>query len=215
MLVFTLIFGSFMKISTGDIPYPVFVYAGLLPWIYFSGAIANSGNSLLSNGHLVSKIYFPRLILPSAAILPGLVDFAIGTLLLILLMAYYHMSCTWPMMFLPLLMMFIVVLALAVGTIMSALTIVYRDMRHALPLLIQLWMFLTPVIYPSRVVPEQWQWLVSLNPVAGIIENFRALLFGIPVNWAHLGLSVGVTLALLVCAGGLFIRMEKYLADYL
>jgi lipopolysaccharide transport system permease protein len=215
MLIFTLIFNSFMKVPTGDIPYPVFVYAGLLPWTYFSNAVSNSANSLLSNAHLVSKIYFPRLILPGAAVLSGLVDFAIGALLFVLLMVYYDLSFTWHMMFLPLLMVFTAMLALAVGTIMSALNMVYRDVGYALPRLIQLWMFLTPVIYPSRVVPQQWQWLVELNPIAGIIENFRALLFGTPVSWSHLGISAGITLVLLVCAGGLFVRMEKYLADYL
>ncbi len=215
MLVFTLIFNTFVKLTTGNIPYPVFVYAGLLPWTYFSNAISNGGNSLLINAQLVSKVYFPRVILPGVAVLSGLVDFAIGALLLILLMAYYKLTFTWHIILLPLLMVLTAVLALAVGTIMAALNIVYRDVRHALPLLIQLWMFLTPVIYPSAVVPTHWQWIVTLNPIAGIIENLRAVLFGTPFSWPHLGVSVVITMALLLCATGLFVRMEKYLADHL
>lgn len=216
MLVYTLVFSVFLKLpGSGAVPYAVFVYTGLLPWTYFANAISQSSNSLGLNSGLLSKIYFPRLILPAAATLAGLVDFAVNCTLLLGLMAIYRLPFSWSLLLLPPLMLYTALLAFAVGVNLAALNTVYRDVRQALPFLIQLWMFLTPVIYAREIVPEQWQWLLGLNPMTGVIEAFRAVLIGQPLPWSHLAVSVIITTCLLLSGAYLFSRMEKHLADYL
>jgi lipopolysaccharide transport system permease protein len=210
MLIFTFFFGRLAGIRSGDIPYPIFAYAGLLPWTFFANAITNGGNSLIGSTNLITKVYFPRLLVPAAAVAAGLVDLAIAFLLLFILMFYYHFGLHSVMLLLPLLILLTTILALAVGMWMSALNVKYRDVRYALPFLIQIWMFSSPVIYP---VPPRWRWLLALNPMTGIIEGFRSALFGKPLDWVTLGLSVVITLLLLVCATFAFNRMEKSFAD--
>jgi lipopolysaccharide transport system permease protein len=206
MLVFNLVFGSFMKMSTGGVPYPVFVYSGVLVWSYFSSAASSSGNSLVSGSALVSKVYFPRLYLPAAPVLAGVVDLAIASALLVFLGLYYGIGLTWSLLLVPGVLATAVVLALAVGTLMAALNVVYRDVRHAFPFLLQLWFFSTPIFYSEEVVPERWRWLLSVNPMAGIVEAFRDALFGRPLDWFQVSMSLGVALALLLCAAVVFLR---------
>lgn len=213
MLVFTLLFGKLAGISSDGIPYPMFAYSGLLAWTFFSNAVANSGNSLISNSNLITKIYFPRMLIPGAAVGAGLVDFAIAFVMLIGLMIYYGVAVTWSIISLPLLMLLLTLLALGVGLWMSALNVKYRDIRYAMPFLIQLWMFITPIIYPLRMVPEKWRWLLMLNPLTGIVEGFRSALFGREWEWTSLSLSVTITLALVVYASYTFRRMERRFAD--
>ena len=213
MLVFTLFFGHLARVPSDGIPYPLFAYAGLLPWTYFSNAITNSGNSLVGSSNLITKVYFPRMIIPGAAVAAGLVDFAIAFVLLIGLMIYYGVAVTWSIAMLPALVILTALLSLGVGMCASALNVKYRDVRYALPFLIQLWMFATPIIYPSSIVPAKWRWALALNPLAGIIEGYRASLFGREMDWAALGLSSLVTLALLVYSAYAFRRMEKSFAD--
>jgi lipopolysaccharide transport system permease protein len=215
MLIFTLFFGNLAGIGnrTEGIPYPIFAYAGLLIWTFFANAVTNSGNSLVGSANLITKIYFPRMIIPGAAVAAGLVDFAIAFVILCGLMAYYQVALHWSILMLPVLLALTTLLALGVGMWMSALNVKYRDIRYALPFLIQLGMFVSAVIYPSSMVGGKLRTALRLNPVAGIVENFRAALFGRPFDWPALGFSTVITLAVLVYAAYSFRRMERTFAD--
>jgi lipopolysaccharide transport system permease protein len=210
MLIFTFVFGRLVGVKSGGVPYPLFAYAGLLPWMFFANAVTNSGNSLIGNTNLIKKVYFPRIIIPTAAVGAGLVDLGIGFLLLIALMFYYGIGLHSTLLLLPLLIILLTLLALGVGMWMSALNVKYRDVRYALPFLIQVWFFASPVIYP---VPQQWRWLMALNPMTGIVQGFRSAFFGQPVDWATLGLSAVITLLILVYSTFTFSRMERSFAD--
>ena len=213
MLIFTLFFGRLAKIPSDNVPYPVFAYAGLLGWTFFSNAITNSGNSLVGSANLITKVYFPRMIIPGAAVAAGLVDFVIALIILVLLMIYYGVAVTWSILMFPAVVLLTTLLALAVGMWLSALNVKYRDIRFALPFLVQLWMFVSPVIYPTSLIPEKYRWLLWLNPMTGIIEGYRSSLFNLPFNWIALAISVGMTAILLVYASYSFRRMERSFAD--
>lgn len=214
MVIFSIFFGRLAKIPSDGIPYPVFAYCALLPWQLFAHALTESGNSLVANERLITKVYFPRLVVPLAAVLGGLVDFAIAFLVLLGMMIYYGLSLTGAIVTLPLFLLLAVATALGVGLWLSALNVQYRDVRYTIPFLTQFWLFATPVAYPASLVPESWRPLLGLNPMAGVVEGFRWALLGV----AHapgplLAVSVGVVVALLV--GGLyyFRRMERTFAD--
>ena len=213
MLLFTLFFGKLAGLPSDGIPYPIFAYAGLLPWTFFSNAVTSSGNSLVGSSNLITKVYFPRMIIPGAAVLAGLVDFAIAFVILIGLMFYYHVPLTINLLVLPLLLALTSLLALGFGMWMSGLNVKYRDIRYALPFLIQLWMFASPIIYPASLMPAKWRWVLWINPLTGIIEGYRAALLGRSFDWPSLGISTMITLALLVYSAYSFRRMEKTFAD--
>ncbi len=213
MLIFTLFFGRLAGIKSDGIPYPLFAYAGLLPWTFFSNAITNSGNSLVGSSNLITKVYFPRILIPAASVMAGLVDLFFAFLTMIALMLYYRVPPSLGLLALPVLVLLTAVLALAVGMWMSALNVNYRDVRYALPFLIQLWMFITPIIYPSSMVPAKWQWPTSLNPLSGIVEGYRASLFNLPLGWRALGVSALLTLLALSYSLFTFKRMERKFAD--
>lgn len=213
MLVFSLFFGRLAGVPSDGLPYPLFAFAGLLPWVFFSNAVTNSGNSLIGNANLITKVYFPRLFVPGAAVAAGLVDLIFGLGLLAGLMFYYGYAPSWTLIFLPLFLFLLMVLALAVGLWMAALNVKYRDIRYALPFVIQLWMFVSPVIYPANFIPAKWRWVIWLNPVAGLIEGLRASLFGRPIPWELVGASAGLTLMALIYATLTFRRLEKSFAD--
>ncbi len=213
MLIFTIFFGRLAGVPSDNIPYPIFAYAGLLPWTFFSNAISNSGNSLVGSAHLITKVYFPRMIIPGAAVAAGLVDFFIGLVMLILLMIFYGVMVTWSLLMFPILVLLTTLLALGTGMWLSALNVKYRDVRFALPFLIQLWMFISPIIYPASFLPAKFRWLLSLNPLTGIIEGYRSALFGLPFNWTALAVSAAITLAVLGYASYTFRRLEKSFAD--
>ncbi|HEX8707872.1 MAG TPA: ABC transporter permease [Pyrinomonadaceae bacterium] len=213
MLIFSLIFGKLAGMKSDGVPYPLFAYAGLLPWTFFANAVTNSGNSLIGNANLITKVYFPRMMIPGAAVTAGLVDFAIAFGLLAVLMVYYQVAPTWNLLMLLPLVLLTTLLALSVGMWMSAVNVKYRDIRYTLPFMIQLWFFATPIIYPASLVPERWQWVVALNPMAGVIEGYRAALFGRPTNWRALGFSAVITFAMLVYSAYAFRRMERRFAD--
>jgi lipopolysaccharide transport system permease protein len=214
MLLFTLFFGKLAHIPSDGVPYPIFAYAGLLPWMFFSNAVTNSGNSLVGSANLITKVYFPRMIIPGAAVGAGLVDFAIAFVILIALMIYYQVALTWNLLAVPLLLALTTLLALGVGMWASALNVKYRDIRYALPFLIQLWMFFSPVIYPVSLMPQKWRWILWLNPLSGIIEGFRSALFGVnQFDWTALGISIAMTLGILVYSAYSFRRMERVFAD--
>lgn len=213
MLLFTLFFGKLAGIPSDGIPYPIFAYAGLLPWTFFSNAVTGSGNSLVGSAHLITKVYFPRMIIPAAAVTAGLVDFSIALVILIALMLYYGVAVTWSLAMFPFLLALTTLLALGFGMWISAMNVKYRDIRHALPFLMQLWLFASPIIYPSSLMPEKWRWVLRLNPLTGIIEGFRSSLFGRPFDWTALGLSTVMTFGVLVYSAYNFRRMERVFAD--
>ena len=213
MLIFTLVFNRFVRLDAGPLPYPLFALSGLLLWLFFANAVTNSTYSLVSNSNLITKVYFPRMFIPAASVGAGLVDLGVAFLLLLAMCFYYGVSLSLHSLLLPLIILLMALLALSVGLLSAALTVKYRDLRHALPFIIQLWMFASPVIYPANVVPEKWKWLLTVNPVAGIIEGFRASLTGQPFNWFHLSIAAATTLVLLLCSVYVFRRFEDTFAD--
>src|SRR5947199_1351358 len=214
MIVFSVFFGKLAKMPSDGIPYPVFAYAALLPWQLFAYALSESGNSLISNQGLITKVYFPRLVIPISAVLAGLVDFGIAFAVLLVLMLYYGIMPTAAILLLPLFIVFALVPALAVGLWLSALNVKYRDVRYTIPFLTQFWMFATPVAYPSSLVPEPWRALLGLNPMAGVVEGFRWALLG-KTNPAGPLLMVSVVAVVVMLVGGLiyFRKTESTFAD--
>jgi lipopolysaccharide transport system permease protein len=213
MVVFSVFFGKLAKIPSDGLPYPIFVYAGLLPWTFFANAISSSANSVVGSAHLISKVYFPRLIIPLSSVGSGLVDFAIATVILLLLMVYYGVSLTLNLLLAPILVADVVVTALGVGTCLSALNVAYRDFRYVVPFLVQIWMFATPVVYPATLVPREWQWALYVNPMAGAIEGFRSVFLGRPFDVP--GILISLTFAVIVFAAGIayFEKVERRFAD--
>lgn len=216
MIVFSLFFGHLAKIPSNGVAYPVFVYCGLLPWQLFSFALTESTNSLVTNRQLITKVYFPRLLVPLTPVLAGLVDFAIAFLVLVAMMFFYGIHPSAGVLLLPVFIALTVVTALAVGLWLAALNAKYRDIRYTVPFLTQLWLFLTPIAYPASLVPEKWRLLYGLNPMAGVVEGFRWALLGneaAPGNFFFV--SVAVTFLLFI--GGLyyFRQIESSIADTL
>ena len=213
MVVFTVLFGRLAKVPSEGEPYAIFSYAGLLPWNFFNTAVINSSNSLITSTNLITKVYFPRLLVPTAAVTAALLDLTIASLMLFVIMplygAQFHLTL---LLFIPF-MALTTLVAAAIGMWTSALNVKYRDIRYALPFVMQIWMFLTPVIYPVSFLPPNRQWLLRLNPLSGIIEGFRDAIFGRSLNWAGLGISTAITLMLLAIATIIFHRMEKEFAD--
>ncbi len=214
MVVFTLFFGKLAKVPSDGIPYPIFVYAGLLPWTYFANALSSSGNSLVGSANLITKVYFPRLIIPASASLAGLVDFFIAMSILGVLMIYYQFMPGIGIALLPFLVGLTFLCAVGVGLWLSALNVQYRDIRYAIPFLIQLWMFVSPVIYPVSLVGEKYQWLLALNPMGGVINAFRAsLLDHQPIDWFLLSISSAIIFFMFLSGMYYFRKMEKTFAD--
>jgi lipopolysaccharide transport system permease protein len=213
-LIFTVFLGMLARVpSDRGVAYPVFVYTGLLPWTFFSSAVSSSSASLVGNAQLITKVYFPRMIIPVAAICARLVDFAVAFLIYVGMAIYYHVPVTANILMLPVLILLMTLLALGLGMITSALNVKYRDVGVALPVLIQLWMYVSPVLYPAGLVPASLRRLYDLNPLVGILDNFRASLLGGEFNWYALGASAVATCALLAYAAVAFRRVEKSFAD--
>ena len=213
MLIFTLVFTRFVRLEEGAIPYPLFAYAGLLLWTFFSVSVTSGTGSLISNTSLVTKVYFPRAFIPAAAVGAGLVDFLVGAVPLAALAAYYGVRVTWGLLLAPVFVLLAAATALAVGLISAALTVRYRDLRHALPFLLQLWMFASPVIYPSGLVPARWRWLLAANPLTGVLEGFRAAITGTAFDWPLVAVPAAAAPVLLCVAFYVFRRLEDTFAD--
>jgi lipopolysaccharide transport system permease protein len=214
MVVFTIVFDRFARMPSNGLPYPIFSYAALLPWTYFSKALNQSITSVVGNANLITKVYFPRLLLPVSAVIGGLIDFAIAFVFLLGMMAWYGIVPTWGMVFLPFFILLAMLTALSISAWLSVINVRYRDIGQAIPFLIQLWLFASPVAYPVSVVPEEWRLVYSLNPLAGVIEGFRWALLGSdtpPVGL--LVISTAIVVALLVTGVFFFKRMEKTFAD--
>ena len=214
MVVFSVFFGKLAKLSSEGIPYPVFAYCALLPWHYFAEAMSRSSSSLVGSSNLITKVYFPRLVIPLSSVLSPVVDFVIAFVVLVGMMLYYGMRPTAAIVWLPLFLLLALVTALGVGMWLSALNVQYRDVRYVIPFLTQFWMFATPVAYSSSLVPERWRALYGLNPMAGVVEGFRWALLGTgQTPGPMLAVSVAVVLLLLVSGAFYFRRMEKTFAD--
>jgi len=214
MLVFTLFFGKLAHIPSEGLPYQVFVYAGLLPWMYFAASLQNATNTIVENQRIITKVYFPRLVLPLSAVLSGLVDFAISFSIFAVMMVYYHIRPTIQILWLPSFLLLAVLTAFGVGLWLSALNAIYRDVRYVLPFLVQLWLFASPVIYPPSLMSEKWRWLFGLNPMAGVIEGFRWSLAGRGDPPGRLILvSSGIVLVILLSGLAYFQKMETVIAD--
>jgi lipopolysaccharide transport system permease protein len=213
MLIFTVFFGRLAGVQTGGVPYPLFAFVGLVPWTFFANAVTTSGNSLVGNAHLITKVYFPRLIVPAAAVGAGLVDFALAFVILVGIMAFYGVEPTTHLLMLPAMLALTVLFTMAVGTWLAALNVKYRDVRFALPFLIQLWLFVSSVILPSSAVPGKWRSLLILNPVSAVIEGWRSALLGLPFDWPALAVAAGVTAAALLSAAFYFRRVERDFSD--
>jgi lipopolysaccharide transport system permease protein len=214
MIVFTLVFGRLAKLPSEGVPYPIFSYAALLPWTFFANAVAQSSTSVAGAGSLITKVYFPRLAIPIAAVLASLVDFAIAFVVLVGLMAYYSVVPEWTIVLLPAFTLLAFVTALGVGLWLSAMNVRYRDVGYTVPFLTQFWFFATPVVYSATSVSQPWQTLLGLNPMAGVVVGFRWALIGTThPAWGTLALSTGVAIALLVSGAAYFRSMERTFAD--
>lgn len=214
MVVFTLFFGKLAKIPSDGIPYPIFSYTAMVAWTYFATSIADSANSLVGEANLISKVYFPRIIVPLSPVLAGLLDFCIAFIVLIGMMVYYNIYPNIMSIFLPVLVLLMVLTASGVGMFLAALNAKYRDIRYTIPFIIQLWMFVSPVVYPASMVPVKYQFLYALNPMVGVIEGFRAVLLGTVVFPTQL-IMISALVSVVLFAFGLFYfkQMERYFAD--
>jgi lipopolysaccharide transport system permease protein len=215
MIVFAFIFGRVAHVPSNDIPYPIFAYAGLVPWLFLANGVANGGNSVVASSHLITKVYFPRMLVPASAVGAAFVDFVIASMLLVPLALWYQIDVGIGLLLIPLLIILLLLLTLALGMWLSALNVKYRDFRYVIPFALQIGMYVSPVAYPVSAVPAKWRILYAFNPATGVLEGFRSALFGQTVDWRTLGISAISTIALLIGASIVFTRAEKSFADIL
>lgn len=218
-IIFTVFLGMLARVPSDGRPYPIFVYSGLLPWTFFSSAVLGCAHSLTSNANLITKVYFPRVLIPAANVAARLVDFSIAFFILVALIMYfrvvrdYPIPLSWNLALLPLIVILLLLLTIGIGMLVSCMNVKYRDVGVAVPVLLQLWMFVSPIIYPVNVVPGKWRTLYSLNPVVGIIQGFRAALFNEPFPTFSLAVTMIFTLVLLLVGAFIFRRTERTFAD--
>jgi lipopolysaccharide transport system permease protein len=222
MVVFSIFFGKMAKVPTGGIPYPIFAFTGLLPWQLFTKAVSDAGRSLIQNRAMITKVYFPRLVIPLSSVLSGLVDFGIAFLVLFGMMIYYnfvpdsgyHIYITWRWLTLPFFILLAILTSLGVGLWLSALNVIYRDVNYIIPFLVQFWLFVTPVAYSATMFSQKWQFLISLNPMTGVVAGFRWALLGSAGSFDPL-MILSIAISFVVLVGGLyyFRRMERTFAD--
>jgi lipopolysaccharide transport system permease protein len=213
MLIFTLVFNRLAKLPSDDVPYPVFAYCALVPWTFFATAITQASASLIQNERLITRIYFPRLIIPLASVCAVLLDLALASVVLVALMIVYGIMPTLGVIWIPAFVLVAAAAAIGIGALLAALNVRYRDVRYVIPFLVQLWIFITPVAYSTSLVPGRWRWVYALNPMVGVVEGFRWAFFGSAISGRDLSISI-VTAVLLLFAGLLvFGRMEDTFAD--
>ena len=215
MVVFTIIFGKIAKLPSADAPYPILVFTALLPWQFFSNALQESSNSLISNANMISKIYFPRIIMPISSMIVALVDFAISFILLAIIMVFYRFVPSWKIVFMPLFLLLAIIVSTGAGLLVSALNVKYRDFRYIVPFIIQFGLYISPVGFSSNTIPGKWRILYSLNPMVGVIDGFRWSIIGKGVQFYMLGfvISIILTLILFIVAIIYFRKTEKTFAD--
>jgi lipopolysaccharide transport system permease protein len=213
MLIFTVIFGNLAKIPSDGYPYPVFVLSGMLAWNFFSASISSAGLSLVGSSNLISKVYFPRIIIPISSIGVSLVDFLIGCFLLVALMIYYSQEFTTGILLLPVYLLGLIVVSVGMGSWLAAITVTYRDFRFVIPYMVQIWMYITPVIYPISFVPEKWRWLLYLNPMYAWISGIRASFLGQPIDTQGVMISLCVSIAIFIFGMFYFEKAQTRFAD--
>lgn len=214
MILFSIIFGKLAKMPTEGIPYPIFSYTALLPWQLFARALSDASLSLVNNQHMITKIYFPRLFLPAASVIGGLIDFGVAFLILLGMLAYYHVSFSWHTAFLPLFLLLAVTSAMAAGLWLSALNVRYRDIKYATPFMLQLWLYATPIAYSSSLIPKQWMNLYRINPMVGVVDGFRWALLNQSFELNSLFISSIVSVIIFFVSGVIYFqRMEQTFAD--
>ena len=218
MAIFTLLFGILLKVPSSGVAYPLFAFSALLPWNYFAGALTRSSSSLVNSANLITKVYFPRLIIPLSGVLAGLVDFAVSFVVLLVMMLMYRVPLTWNVLWLPAFLLLAMATALGFGLWLAALNVRFRDVNYLVPFLVQIWMYATPVIYGSTLIPERFRWVLGLNPMTGVIEGFRWALLGGQINGGGLPgglfyLSVLIILMVLVSGLMFFRGTERTFAD--
>ncbi len=214
MIVFTIVFGRIAKLPTDGIPYPVFVFTGLLPWQFFSTALSESSNSLVSNANLITKVYFPRMIVPASSIITSFVDFLISFMLMVVMMIYYQVTPSVNLVLLPFFIIFAFACSFGVGLFLTALNVKYRDFRHIIPFIVQFGLYVSPVGYSSKIVPEEWRFLYSINPMVGVIDGFRWCILGVDnIYWTGFFISIAITMSILVLGIWYFRKTERTFAD--
>ena len=214
MIVFTLFFGKLAKIPSDGIPYPIFNYSAMVAWTYFAQAINQSGNSIVGESNLISKVYFPRIIIPFAFVLSGLMDFFIAFFVLILMMLYFHIYPTFMVLSVPFLIILMIMASSGAGMVLAALNAKYRDIRYTIPFLVQFWMFATPIVYPASMIPEKYRLIYALNPMTGVIEGFRSVLLNtVPFPSDMIIISFLVSLVLFILGLFYFKQVERFFAD--
>lgn len=214
-LIFTVLFNRVAKIDAGGVPYSLFVMVALVPWSFFAAGVGASSNSLIGSAHLISKVYFPRVIVPAASVVSGFVDMAVTFGLVVVMTLVYRVGVTPQIALLPVAILICALFSFGIGLWLSALNVEYRDVRVVIPFLLQLWMYATPVVYPLRVIPERYRWIATANPMTGVVETFRAAMLGGPIPWSGLGYSAAVMLVVLIGGAYYFRRMERLFADVL
>lgn len=213
MAIFTVIFGRFAKIPSDGLPYPLFVLAGLLPWNFFSNVITQASQSLLNQQALLTKIYMPRLFIPASPAMGALMDLGISFSILLVMMVFYGVSPGVGIVFLPVLTLICMLSALGVGIWLAAVTVSYRDFRYVVPFMVQIWLYVSPVVYPASLVPAQWRWLLALNPMTGVIDSYRSVLLGTPFDATQLLMSAGISILLFIVGVRYFRKTERRFAD--
>ncbi|MGH1542063.1 MAG: ABC transporter permease [Arenicella sp.] len=213
MLIFTLIFGRLAKIPSDGMPYPIFVFSGLLAWNLFSSAISSAGNSLVGASSLITKVYFPRIIVPLSSLGVASIDFLIASGILMLMMMFYGIAISLKLLLLPVLLFGLLTTAVGIGVWLAAITVTYRDFRFVIPFMVQIWMYVTPVVYPISFLPEGWRWLMYCNPLVGWISGFRAAFLDQPIDWLAIGSSGLFSIVLLVVGLRYFVKVETRFAD--
>lgn len=211
--IFTVIFSSFARFDTRDVPYPLFALGGLMIWLFVHSAVTQASNSFINNTNLVTKVYFPRLIVPLASTFASVFDFLIGLPLLILLMVYFGAGVSWQIVFTPVFILLAIVQTMAFGTLFSALNVRFRDVKFTLPFLLQVWMIASPVFYPTTLLSENWRYIFALNPLVGIIDGFRSSLFGTPFEWKVIAISAASVVVIATASIVVFRKMEDEFAD--
>jgi lipopolysaccharide transport system permease protein len=214
VIVFTIVFGKMMDLPSDDVPYPIFNFSGMMPWLFFAGVLTTSSGSMVSGSSLLTKVYFPRLILPLSKITLGLVDLTIQFVMLAFMMYWFEVTPTWRLITIPLFLLMAIITALGVGLLMTTINVKYRDVQHIVPFMIQTWMWITPVVYPSSLVAEKWRFLYGLNPLVGVVDGFRWSVLGtVNPDWKMMAVSLVVANLLLVFSLFYFRKQESKFAD--